>query len=243
MLVHALESYLQAETCRQQPLSTYFDGNDDPVTCAILNASPCDLCQQRAQESVLRQSTQTIISKRPLSTDSAEQSKRQKIVQREDDIQERLRVEAVLEALVRETVEVLQTRCYICWVELGSHDRHGADDCPFDIFYGVAPELNNKRTEFPENHACFKCGLPCDWCKDYIAGGAQCCTRLNVIYAVADLTLQSDKWSDTYLEWTQGKVLERKRDRDKWLREPRLVLGKKSTNAFFVFTEVCRKYC
>ena len=242
MPVHALESYLQAETCRQQPLSAYFDGNDDDtITCTILNANPCDLCQRRAQENILQQPRQRVISKRPSTIDNAEQSKRQKIAQREEVIQERIRVDAVLEASVREMVEKLQTRCYICWVQLGSLDKHMPDECPFDLIYGVAPELTRERMEFPENHACFKCGLPCDWCKEYLAGGAQQCIRSNVIYAVAEQALQLDEWSATYKEWTQGRTLGRKRDRDKWLREPRLVFEKKSTNAFFVFTEVCRK--
>ena len=203
MPVRALESYLQTEICRQQPLSAYFNGND-AVTCSTLDANPCDLCQRQMQGS---KPIQRVISKRPLTIDGPEQSKRQKIVQREEAIQERLRVEAVLEAKVRERVEILQSRCYVCWFRQGDYQDHSVKECPLDMLFNGAEEVSIQRKDFPENHACFACGLPCDWCKDYITGGAQGCTRLNVIYAVAELTLHCNEWLNKHLEWTQGQEL------------------------------------
>ena len=239
----ALISYQTATICRQQVLNGYFNGVDDTsITCVDLGSVLCDLCRRR-EDSLIPSSTESIL-KRPCSIGEDIESKRSRLMEREEVIREKIRVEAVLEGVVRETFDRLQSDCYYCWIMF--RDRtHELSECPFrypeGAFHGGLEDIMKEWPGLPENHACFKCGLPCDWCEEYVSGGA--CTKYNVIHPIAEIALMSEDWKTCVALWTEGKSPTRNRERVKWMCERRMVFGKKSTNAFFAFVEVCRKLC
>jgi superfamily II DNA helicase RecQ len=235
--------YLTTEICRQQVLNQFFNGKNDVSTCEGLECTLCDLCQKRKDD--IEKVTKSVKRRASVSINPDHQRlKRAITMQREEEIEERLRIEAVLEEKVKKQIARLQTDCPYCWTFIGSY--HKLIDCDMPMGFGLPhislSDMQQKR-ELPANHGCFQCGVPCDWCESYVSLDGGGCNKLNVIWPIVDHVLQKEGWSEEVREWSDGVSLSRNRERVMWMRKERMVFGKKSTNAFYVFVKVCEKFC
>lgn len=94
--------------------------------------------------------------------------------------------------------------------------------------------------QYPDNHACFKCGRPGDWCQEYRVGGSSTCKHNDIGLGIA---LMSYSIYERYYreKWAEGMDFRGSEDGlIDWLIKPRMVFAKKSTNAFYIFTEVVK---
>ena len=165
---------------------------------------------------------------------------------RERKISENLQTEAMLESYVRDTVENLQMNCYYCWMtEETDRPPHAWKECR-QIMSGLQKSCIPQSIKCPANHGCYKCGLPGDWCESYQDRLAAECGRQNIAWAVARLVLSAGRdgggrWSSIAVRAVAGIELKTSKDEQSWLLQKKTVFGKKSTNAFWLFTEVCRE--
>jgi superfamily II DNA helicase RecQ len=244
----ALTSYLKTNICRQQELNRFFNGVEDTsVTCTELGSVPCDLCEARKCWSVVFEMPR--IAKHCLDQEDEMQDdqelKRAKLMQREEEILKKKREEARLESLVRSTVDRLQSQCYHCWLvyEDDEVEAHAFSECEFKPRYSAGEQVDLRRKGVVENHACFNCGLPCDYCEEYGSGGAISCRKQNVIWFVVQTALNMQEWKKEFDEWMEGREGMSEREVDLWMVKSRSVLGKKSTNVFYAFVQICKWFC
>jgi hypothetical protein len=55
--------------------------------------------------------------------------------------------------------------------------------------------------------------------------------------------MEQVEWEAEVIKWMGKAYSAEKCNKVAWMSKPCLVFGKKSTNVFFAFTEICRKLC
>jgi hypothetical protein len=90
----------------------------------------------------------------------------------------------------------------------------------------------------------FVCRRP-DARQDYVdqSGNTNSCTKYDVIWPVVDTIMEQVEWEAEVIKWMGKAYSAEKCNKVAWMSKPCLVFGKKSTNVFFAFTEICRKLC
>jgi len=231
----ALTEFLRAEGCRQQVLNQYFNGEDaEAVTCEILKGNYCDGCRKRGQMNG--------DEKRGYEEELRLEGKRRRLEdysRRRIDVEEEMMDQSLHEIEVRKVIEKLQDGCPACWLSCKDSIYHPVEDCANWEFTGMEDSGFKSRVKYVKDGACVSCSLPCDWCVDYVAGGAGACRGKDVIMGVV-MRCNSMSHGQEVIRRLSDKEFLRERNYIEWLGLGRVVFGRKSTNAFWLFTEMCK---
>jgi superfamily II DNA helicase RecQ len=231
----ALTEFLRTEGCRQQVLNKYFNGEDaEVVTCEILKGNYCDGCKKRGQMNG--------DEKRGYEEELRLEGKRRRLEdysRRRIDVEEEMMDQSLHEIEVRKVIEKLQDGCPACWLSCKDEIYHAVEDCANWEFTGMEHDGFKSRVKYVKDGACVSCSLPCDWCAEYVAGGAGGCRQKDVIMGVV-MRCNCMSHGQEVIRRLSDKEFERERNYIEWLGKGRVVFGRKSTNAFWLFTEMCK---
>jgi len=231
----ALTEFLTTEECRQQPLNKYFNGEDaEAITCETLEGNHCDRCKLRGQMSAGQ--------KRGYEEELRKEEKRKRsedYERRRIDVEEEIMGQSLHEIDVKKTIEKLQDGCPACWLCCKDEIYHETKNCANWEFTGMEHDGFKSRVRYVKDCACVSCSLPCDWCPEYVEGGAGACRRKDVVMPVV-MRCRSMGHGQEIIRRLAEKEFEREKTYIEWLRKPRQVFGRKSTNAFWLFSEMCK---
>lgn len=231
----ALTEFLTGSGCRQQALNKYFNGEDaEAVTCEILEGNDCDRCKIRGQMSVEQ--------KRRCEEELRMNEKRRRLEdyeRRRVDVEEEIMGESLHEIDVRKTIEKLQEGCAACWLSCKDEIYHDVEMCSNWEFTGMEHDGFKGGVKYRKDCACMSCSLPCDWCPEYVLGGAGRCKMKDVIMPVV-MRCRSMIHGQDVIRRLAEKEFGREKSYMEWLGLERRVFGRKSTNAFWLFSEMCK---
>jgi superfamily II DNA helicase RecQ len=231
----ALSEFLTAKGCRQQPLNVYYNGEDaEAVTCETLNGNRCDRCSVRGQMSAEQ--------KRRNEEELRKEEKRrrsQDYERRKIDVEEEIMTQSLHEIDVTKIIEKLQYGCPACWLGCKDEIYHEVESCANWEFTGMEHDGFKSGVKYAKDCACMNCSLPCDWCSEYVEGGAGRCRRKDVIMPVV-MRCRLMHHGQEVIRRLAEKEFEREKNYIEWLGKTRHVFGRKSTNAFWLFSEMCR---
>jgi superfamily II DNA helicase RecQ len=236
----AMAEYILETRCRRIPLNRYLDGDSSELRCEELDCRLCDLCEAGCSSVAAPANNINGSQKRALGMEEGTVISQPTYRKHCDAGSQRAMDSEQFQTYMVSVVKEFQAPnlCVFCYffTPLDCY-KHCAEDCRFqpllwdpDKVGGVRWQLN-----FEDNRACYRCGVPCNWCPDYLAG--KCEREVNVVkevcgfaqtiagQAVDRLARRSFSWEKQYIEWLQKSCD---------------VEGENSTNAFAVFREVCK---
>jgi len=158
---------------------------------------------------------------------------------RKIDVEEEIMIQSLHEIDVTKTIEKLQDGCPACWLSCKDEIYHEVESCANWEFTGMEHDGFKSGVKYAKDCACVNCSLPCDWCSEYVEGGAGRCRRKDVIMPVV-MRCRLMHHGQEVIRRLAEKEFEREKNYIEWLGKTRHVFGRKSTNAFWLFSEMCR---
>jgi len=170
------------------------------------------------------------------------EEKRKKLNEYENrsvEVQEEVIRESLHEIEVKRTIEKLQYGCPACWMNCKEDIYHEVESCGLWEFTGMEHEGFKGGVKYEKDVACRSCSLPCDWCEDYVEGGARGCRKKDLVMPIV-MRCRGSELGRTTISKVAGREFKREKEYREWLSTPCEVFGRKSMNAFWLFTEICR---
>ncbi len=233
-----MRGYILAEECRRKIRTGYINGEEESESCEELGAELCDICMKLCGESEL--------GKRRRNEEEVEEDgmrKKQKFKERkellEDEDAERTRRKEWIE----EIGQSLRGKCPVCWLDEGFEMcEHEFESClEIGKLLGEDYEGFKKRmVQFENNSCCFRCGLPCDMCEDYVSRRG-CESGEFVVPIVLASYLKVELGFREDIERFAGRTFGRLQDFCGWIRRKRRVLKMNGMNCFGVFEMIVNK--
>lgn len=237
----AMSEFILEIICRRIPLNRYLDGDTSGLTCKELDCRLCDLCEARSLPTMpASANTLNPSQKRHLEMEEGTVVSREKYRKHtEAGLQKEMESEA-LKTYMLTVVDKFQApdACVFCYFFYNYSEsfKHSPERCPSRARWTSKRGNDDWMFNYDKNSACYTCSLPCDWCEGYLGG--KCSRVVDVVKEVCGLArMLKEKPVDRLAQ----KSFLRERDYIEWLRQCQTVNGKKSTNAFAVFKEVCKQ--